>query len=203
MRLVKLLLVGILGFGALVLLVELYGYICLAPKRDLKKVEVQGIGYFPYERKVPVSRSDSGDYTGVKPDFRLALHEYIPGSLGRSLNYYREKRSVRIQIWWEKWSFIADKESISYEITSPEIREELIRLIEENQDLFTSADYEKIAHCFAGDHCDMLRQIGNGNRFQGMREIGFYEWFRQGKDPEAEWEKRFPEGQPAGAAAGF
>jgi len=119
------------------------------------------------------------------------------------LNYYREKRIVRIEIWWEKWSFIAAKESISYEITSPEIREELIRLIEENQDLFTNSDYEKIAHCFAHDHCDMLRQIGNGNRFRGMQGIGFYEWFRQDKDPEAEWAKKFPAGQTAGAAADF
>lgn len=75
MRLVKLLLVGILGFIALVLLVELYGYIRLAPKRNLKEVEVQGIGYFPYERKVPVSRSDSEDHTGATPDLRLVLHE--------------------------------------------------------------------------------------------------------------------------------
>ena len=197
MRHVKLLLVGILGFGALVFLVELYGYIRLAPKRALKKVEVRGIGYFPYERNVPVVRSDFGEYAGTKTDLRLVLHEYIPGSLGRSLNYYREKSSVRIEIWWEKWSFIAAKESVSYEITSPEIREELIHLIEENQDLFTNPDYEETAHCFANDHCDMLRQIGKGNRFRGMREIGFYDWLRQGKDPEAECARKF---SPAGTA---
>ena len=191
MKIAKLFLFSVLGFAALFLLVELYGYIRLMPKRNLAKVEVKGIGYFPYERDIPVARSGSGNHAETKPILRLPLHEYIPDSLGRNLNYYKETRSVRIEIWWEKWSFIAAKESICYEITSPEIREELIRLIEKNQDLYANTDYEKYAHCFANDHCDTLQKIGSGNRFRGMQKIGFYDWIRQGKDPEAEWAKIF------------
>lgn len=197
MRIVKLLLVGVLGFSMLVLLMELYGYIRLTPKRNLEKLEVKGVGYFPYEREIPVKRSDSSAYAGGKPDLRIPLHEYIPDSLGRNLNYYKEKRSIRIEIWWEKWSFIAAKESICYDITSSEIHEELLRLIEENQDLFANSDYEKIAHVFANDHANTLRDIGGGNRFRGMQKIGFFDWFRQGKDPEAEWQKKFPAGVEA------
>lgn len=194
MKIVKLLLVGILGFFMLVLLMELYGYIRLTPKRNLAKLEVKGVGCFPYDRDVPVARSETGDYAGVKPDLRIPLHESIPDSLGRNLKYYRKKRCIRIEIWWEKWSFIAAKESICYDITSPEIHEELLRLIEENQDLFANSDYEKTAFGFANDHANTLRDIGEGNRFRGMQKIGFYDWFRQGKDPEAEWQKKFPAG---------
>lgn len=46
---------------------------------------------------------------------------------------------------------------------------------------------------FAARHKDKLAALGDGDPYVGLERAGVAEWIKAGKDPEAEWAKKFPE----------
>ena len=41
-------------------------------------------------------------------------------------------------------------------------------------------------------HREDLAQLGDGDPYVGLERAGVAEWIKTGKDPEAEWRKKYP-----------
>lgn len=41
-------------------------------------------------------------------------------------------------------------------------------------------------------HREDLARLGDGDPYVGLERAGVAEWIKAGKDPEAEWEKKYP-----------
>ena len=44
------------------------------------------------------------------------------------------------------------------------------------------------------DYEDELTRLGDGDPYVGLERAGVADWIMEGKDPEAEWQKKFPAG---------
>ena len=56
------------------------------------------------------------------------------------------------------------------------------------------AENAGIIRRFAAKHKEDLALLGDGDPYVGLERAGVAEWIKAGKDPEAEWRKKFPAG---------
>ena len=79
-----------------------------------------------------------------------------------------------------------------YEIDAPEIKENLLDFIAEHQKDLNDKELQEWLFVMLVRHREDLAQLGDGDPYVGLERAGVAEWIKEGKDPEAEWRKKYP-----------
>ena len=118
------------------------------------------------------------------------------GSLSYSLEFFEELEDLRIRGsgWTPSGKGIL---SPCYIVSDPEIKRKIIDFLLIHRAVLLHAENAGIIRQFAAKHKEDLARLGDGDPYVGLERAGVAEWIKAGKDPEAEWRKKFPAGGEA------
>ncbi len=173
-----------------------YAY-CLAqelvelPLRDVKEIHVKALCCTAYMVTCPISYAgDSPRMTG--PDVNgIPLWGQIPRTVTSSFVYDLKHRDVMLKVLWITPVFNG-KVQYYYEIDSMEIKENLLNFIEKHEADLQNLDLQYALQGMMREYKEELTQLGDGDPYVGLERAGVADWIKAGKDPEAEWAKKFP-----------
>ena len=70
--------------------------------------------------------------------------------------------------------------------------EDLLNFIEEHEADLQNRELQYALQWMMREHRKELTQLGDGDPYVGLERAGVADWIKEGKDPEAEWQKKFP-----------
>lgn len=168
-----------------------YAYCARRPMRTVKEIPLRALYGMPCRITCPVSFYGSGSRLHGPNIRQVQIREQIPGALCGCFLYDKSARDITLMITWFDPSFLGGQIHYFYEIDSPEVKAELLDFISKYEvDLQDHKKQEtmlKMLHCYH----DELSELGDGDPYVGLERAGVFDWIREGKDPEAEWKKKF------------
>ena len=179
-----------------VVIVLAYAY-CVAqelvklPLRDVKEIHVKALCCTAYKVTCPISYAGySPRMTGPDVD-GIPLWGQIPGTVTSHFLYDLKHRDVMLEVLWITPVF-KGKVRYYYEIDSPEVKENLLNFIEGHEADLQNLELQYALQGMMREYKKELTRIGDGDPYMGLERAGVAEWIKAGKDPEAEWKKKFP-----------
>lgn len=157
--------------------------------RELKSFPAKAIGLFPYDRTIPlrhVERSES------VPQDRVELRGNIPHKVFSQVLFDQDTMELFVEICWSAQTFFGGKEIYWYEVDDPKMKQNLIEFVQAHAKELFSRDFEEKCRTIYIQHLDALKRLGDGDPYVGLERAGVFEWIREGRNPEAEWAKKFP-----------
>ena len=164
------------------------GYACFYT--HLSSLDVYRIGFYPCEETIPLKSSKEYPSGECR---RVSLSAKNGGCLSYSLEFFEETRELRIggSGWTPSGKGIL---SPRYCVSDPEIEKKIIDFLLARRDVLLHAENAGIMRRFAAKHKEDLTKLGDGDPYVGLERAGVAEWIKAGKDPEAEWQKKFSAG---------
>lgn len=159
------------------------------PLRELKSFPAKAIGPFSYDRAIPlrhVKRSESASHE------RVELRGSIPRKVFSQVLFTWDTKDLFVEICWSSQTFFGGKEIYRYEVDDPKVKQNLIEFIQTHAKELFSMDFEEKSRKIYIQHFHELKRLGDGDPYVGLERAGVFDWIRAGKDPEAEWAKKFP-----------
>jgi len=177
-----------------------YAY-CLAqelvklPLRDVKEIHVNALCCTAYKVTCPISYAGySPRMTG--PDVHgIPLWGQIPETVTSHFVYDLKHRDVMLEVLWITPVF-RGKVRYYYEITSPEVKENLLNFIEKHEADLQNRVLQYALQGTMREYKKELTKLGDGDPYVGLERAGVAEWIKAGKEPVAEWRNKYP---PAGS----
>ena len=80
-----------------------------------------------------------------------------------------------------------------YEISDDECKKRIVDFLLSHREVLLDPEKADSIRRFAARHKDKLAALGDGDPYVGLERAGVADWIKAGKDPEAEWAKKFPE----------
>ena len=111
----------------------------------------------------------------------------------------QDTKALFVEICWSSQTFFGGKEIYWYEVDDPKLKQNLLDFIQAHAKELFSLDFEEQCRTIYVQHLDELKRLGDGDPYVGLERAGVADWIKEGKDPEAEWAKKFPadsEAQP-------
>ena len=177
-------------------LVLAYAY-CLAqeletlPLQDVKEIHVNALCCTAYKVTCPIS------YAGYSPRMKgpdvhgIPLWGQIPETVTSRFVYDLKHRDVMLKVIWITPVF-RGKVQYYYEITSPEVKENLLNFIGKHEADLKNLELQYALQGMMSEYKKELTELGDGDPYVGLERAGVAEWIKAGKDPEEEWRKKFP-----------
>ena len=159
------------------------------PLRELKSFPAKAIGLFPYDRAIPLRHVECSESA---PHERLELRGNIPRKVFSQVLFDRDTKELFVEICWSSQTIFGGKEIYRYEVDDPTIRQNLIEFIQTHAKELFSLDFQEKYRKIYIQHFRKLKELGDGDPYVGLERAGVADWIKEGKDPEAEWAKKFP-----------
>ena len=70
----------------------------------------------------------------------------------------------------------------------------MLNFIAEHEEDLQNEEFQCVMRHIIHDYEDELTRLGDGDPYVGLERAGVADWIMEGKDPEAEWQKKFPAG---------
>ena len=161
------------------------------PLRDVKEIHVNALCCTAYKFTCPISYAGhSPRMTGPDVD-GIPLWGQIPETVTSHFVYDLKHRDVMLEVLWITPVF-RGKVRYFYEINSPEVKKDLLAFIEKHEADLKNLDLQYALQGMIREHKKELTELGGGDPYVGLERAGVAEWIKAGKDPEAEWRKKFP-----------
>ena len=111
---------------------------------------------------------------------------------GSTLEYRKDSAEIQFRVFHVSPSFFFPRKiSSCFRVSDPAQEKEVCRFILEHEKELTDSDFQGAIRDFLARHKHELRKVGNGSFHLGLERAGVAEWIKAGKDPEAEWRKKF------------
>ena len=181
-------------FSALILAASywLYEYQAKRPLRELKKIPVRALGCIPFDFTCPVTYYGTESPISRSNLRSIPVSRQIPGALAGMFLYDLKHKEIFLQVIWFVPTFRGGQFDYYYEITSQEVKEKLLNFIAKHEEDLQNEDLQCVMRCVLRDHEEELSELGDGDPYVGLERAGVADWIKEGKDPEAEWAKKFP-----------
>ena len=162
------------------------GYACFWT--HLSSLAVYRIGFYPFEETIPLK--SSGECPAGEPQ-TLSLSTKNGGRLSYSIEFFETVKDVRIRGsgWTPSGKGIL---SSFYEISDDKCKKRIIDFLLSHKALLLDSEKANSIRRFAAKYKDELTRLGGGDPYVGLERAGVAEWIKAGKDPEAEWRKKYP-----------
>ena len=157
--------------------------------RQTPTLFLHSLGYM-YCPKALSIRSEEIPFT-LKNTIRIPAGTNIGYS--STLEYHKDSGQIRFCVFHVSSSFFFPGKSHAYFRISDSSQEKEIRhFILEHEKELTDSGFQRTIRDFLAGHKRELRKIGDGDFRLGLERAGVADWIKEGKDPEAEWQKKFP-----------
>lgn len=160
---------------------------------DVKELRFEALENVPYKFTCPLAYAGNTcrmTGPGIKG---IQLRKQIPHAFYAAFLYDLTHRDIMLHVTWITPVFKGQFDSY-YEIDAPEIKENLLDFIAEHQEDLNDKELQEWLFVMLVRHREDLAQLGDGDPYVGLERAGVAEWIKKGKDPEAEWRKKFPAG---------
>ena len=186
----KIVFIALAALFALPVLYEI-GYTCFWT--HLSTLAVYRIGFYPFEETIPLKAS--GECPAGEPR-TLSLSTKNGGRLSYFVEFFEAEKDLRIRGsgWTPSGKGIL---SSFYEISDDECKKRIIDFLLSRKALLLDSEKADSIRRFAAKHKDKLTRLGDGDPYVGLERAGVAEWIKAGKNPEAEWAKKYPR-KPSG-----
>lgn len=156
--------------------------------RHMPFITANALNYSYHPVRLPLKPASTvmGEHTRS-----ISLNETDANALA-GLYYSKEKKSLLLEV-----VFISDvlpfrwKKFCHYEISDPNVKKELFEYIETHEDELFDPQFRGKIRDMIARHKKELNDAGNGSMYLGIHKAGIIPTIRAGKDPEAEWRKKF------------
>ena len=162
--------------------------------RQTPALSLNSLGYLYYPKELSIRPADSP--FSSKDMIRISAVT----SLGYNsiLEYNKDSGQIQFRVFHVSSSFFfPEKIQSCFRISNPAQEEEVRRIILGHEKELTDSDFQRTIRDFLARHKIELSNIGDGNFRLGLARAGVADWIKAGKDPEAEWARKF---SPAGTA---
>ena len=158
----------------------------------MKEIPVKALCCIPYDFTCPVSYCGTESPIPRTSVRSIPVFRQIPGALAGQFLYDLKHKEIFLQVIWFVPTFRGGQFDYYYEITSQEAKEKLLNFIAEHEEDLQNEDMQCVMRCMLRDHEGELTKLGDGDPYVGLKRAGVADWIKAGKDPEAEWRKKFP-----------
>ena len=154
-------------------------------------LSLYSLGYMYYPRELSIRPGDNcfswEDTIRIPAETNLGYDS--------TLEYHKDSGEIQFRVFHVSSSFFFPRKIQScFHISDPVQGKEVCRFILEHEKELTDSDFQGAIRDFLARHKHELSKIGNGSFRLGLKRAGVAEWIKAGKDPEAEWQKKFSAG---------
>ena len=169
----------------------LCSFLAIRPLINLEVLPVSAMSVYPLHKHIPVrkmKKRKSYDYDGLI----IRLYDRLPHAWDISFLYDKTAQDLIVRIVWIDPCGLFGQFDRYYEITSPDVKAELLNFIAEHGTDLQNQKLQYMMGYMIRHYRPELTQLGDGDPYVGLERAGVFEWIREGRDPEAEWAKKFP-----------
>ena len=162
------------------------------PLVNLEMLSVSAMGVYPLHKHIPVRKMEkpkSNGYDGLI----IRLYDKLPHAWDISFLYDTIKQDLIVRIIWIDPCGLLGQFGRYYEITSPDVKAELLNFIAEHENDLQNQKLQYMMGYMIRHYRPELTKLGDGDPYVGLERAGVADWIKEGKDPETEWKKKFPE----------
>ena len=171
-----------------------YEYQAKRPLRELKEIHIRALSCVPYDFICPISYYGTESPMPRSSVRSIPVLRQIPGALVGLFLYDLKHHEIFFHVIWFVPTFRGGQFDYYYEISSQKVKEKLLNFIAEHEEDLLNEEFQCVMRCMLRDHENELNLLGDGDPYVGLERAGVAEWIKAGKDPEAEWRKKFPAG---------
>ena len=172
----------------------LCSFFATRPLVDLEVLPVSAMGVYPLQKHIPIRKIKMKNDSGHDL-LRIRLYDKLPHAWDICFLYDdKTKQNLIVRIIWIDPCGLFGQFTCFYEITSPDIKTELLNFIAEHEEDLQNQKLQYMLGYMILHYRTELTKLGDGNPYEGLERAGITEWIKAGKDPEAEWRKKFPAG---------
>ena len=174
----------------------IYEYCATRPMREIQSISLKAVYAMPREITCPIS------FCGTKSPMdhfnarSIQLRDQIPGALCGYLQYDLSRKDIILKIVWFLPTFRGGQFEYYYEIASAEAKRNLLNFIAVHEEDLQNQSLQEAMLKMLYHHKTELAKLGDGDPYVGLERAGIPDWIKAGKDPEAEWQKKYPSETP-------
>lgn len=169
----------------------LCSFFATRPLVDLEILPVSAMGVYPLQKHIPVSKIKKQENSGYDL-LSIRLYDKLPHAWDIRFLYDKAKQDLIARIIWIDPAGLFGQFYCFYEITSPDVKAELLNFISEHEADLKDQNLQYMMGYMIRHYRPELTKLGDGDPYVGLERAGVADWIKEGKDPEAEWAKKFP-----------
>ena len=169
----------------------LCSFFATRPLVNLEVLPVSAMGVYPLQKHIPVKKIKKKEISG-RDLLSIRLYDKLPHAWDICFLHDKTKQDLIVRIIWIDPCGLFGQFDCFYEITSPDVRAELLNFIVEHESDLRNQRLQCMMGYMIRHYRPELSKLGDGDPYVGLERAGVADWIKEGKDPEAEWEKRFP-----------
>lgn len=180
----KIIFIALVAVFAAPVLYEI-GYACFWS--HLSSLAVYRIGFYPFEETIPLK--STGDCPSGESR-TIFISTKNGGRLSYSIEFFEAAKDIRIRGsgWTPSGKGIL---SPFYEISDDECKKRIVVFLLSHREVLLDPEKADSIRRFAARHKGKLTELGDGDPYMGLERAGVFKWIREGRNPEAEWDKKF------------